>query len=82
MPQNTSSDKKIFILDTNVLLHDPAAIFRFKEHEVFIPMRVLEELDQQKKGLSDVARNARQASRFMDELIQHADLAAIKTGIP
>ncbi|MEY4194523.1 MAG: hypothetical protein RLZZ226_891 [Pseudomonadota bacterium] len=74
-------DKKLFVLDTNVLLHDPSALFRFHEHDIYIPMVVLEELDHHKKGLSDVARNARQASRFMDELIRQADLAAIRDGI-
>lgn len=74
-------DKKLFILDTNVLLHDPAALFRFHEHDIYIPMVVLEELDHHKKGLSDVARNARQSSRFMDELIRQADLTAIREGI-
>ncbi len=73
---------KIFILDTNVLMHDPSSLFRFQEHGVFIPMIVLEELDNSKKGLSEVARNARQASRFLDELIQHADMQTISEGIP
>jgi PhoH-like ATPase len=77
-----TTEKKLFILDTNVLLHDPACLFRFQEHDLFIPMIVLEELDHCKKGLSDVARNARQASRFLDELIRPADLSAIRDGIP
>jgi PhoH-like ATPase len=75
-------DKKLFVLDTNVLLHDPACLFRFQEHDLYIPMIVLEELDHSKKGLSDVARNARQASRFLDELILHVEPAAIRDGIP
>lgn len=61
--------KRLFILDTNVLLHDPAALFRFMEHDIYIPMVVLEELDNGKKGMSEVARNARQTSRFLDEII-------------
>lgn len=73
---------KLFVLDTNVLMHDPTALFRFKEHDLFIPMVVLEELDKSKKGLSEVSRNARQASRFLDELIHHVDLAAVGAGIP
>jgi PhoH-like ATPase len=81
MNPNHIPEKKLFILDTNVLMHDPAALFRFQEHDLYIPMIVLEELDHSKKGLSEVARNARQASRFLDELIQHADLAAISNGI-
>ncbi|NII11816.1 PhoH family protein [Oleiagrimonas sp. C23AA] len=62
--------KRIYALDTNVLLHDPTSVFRFEEHDVFIPMTVLEELDEKKKGGSEVARNARQASRFLNELIE------------
>ena len=73
---------KLFILDTNVLMHDPSALFRFQEHGVFIPMIVLEELDNSKKGMTEVARNARQTSRFLDELIQHADMQSIQEGIP
>ena len=78
----TSADRKLFVLDTNVLMHDPTALFRFQEHDLFIPMIVLEELDHAKKGLSDVARNVRQVSRFLDELIQDADQQAINNGIP
>ncbi|NJD05629.1 MAG: PhoH family protein [Methylococcaceae bacterium] len=78
----TEEKKKLFILDTNVLMHDPSSLFRFQEHDIYIPMIVLEELDRSKKGLTDIARNARQASRFLDELIQHADLDAINEGIP
>ncbi|MBW7861485.1 MAG: PhoH family protein [Rhodocyclaceae bacterium] len=60
---------KLFILDTNVLMHDPTSLFRFEEHDLFIPMMTLEELDANKKGMSEVARNARQASRMMDEIV-------------
>ncbi len=68
---------KLFVLDTNVLMHDPAALFRFEEHDVYIPVAVLEELDTHKKGVSELARNARQASRFIDEtLTLTADLTA------
>lgn len=73
--------RRLFVLDTNVLMHDPAAIFRFDEHDVYIPMTVLEELDNAKKGLSEVARNARQASRFLDELLIGADENAIDEGL-
>ncbi len=59
---------KLFVLDTNVLMHDPMALFRFDEHDVFLPMMTLEELDNNKKGLSEVARNARQVSRELDAL--------------
>ncbi len=75
------SDRRIFVLDTNVLMHDPAAIFRFDEHDVHLPMVVLEELDRGKKGMSEPARNARQASRFIDELIQKHDAQSIDQGI-
>lgn len=74
--------RKLFVLDTNVLLHNPAALFRFEEHDLFIPMVVLEELDQCKKGITDTARNARQTSRFLDELIRFNDLSTIRSGIP
>lgn len=77
-----SVGKKLFVLDTNVLMHDPTSIFRFQEHNVFIPMVVLEELDHAKKGLSDVSRNVRQASRFLDELIRDADQQSINEGLP
>ena len=60
---------KLFVLDTNVLMHDPTSLFRFDEHDVFIPMTTLEELDGNKKGSSEVARNARQASRYLDEIV-------------
>lgn len=63
--------KRLFVLDSSVLMHDPAAIFRFQEHDIYIPMMVLEELDNSKKGHSEVARNARQASRFFDDLIRN-----------
>ncbi len=72
---------KLFVLDTNVLMHDPSSLFRFEEHDVYLPMGTLEELDNHKKGLSDVARNARQASRFLDEIVSNA-VADIGAGIP
>src|SRR5437660_7573155 len=64
-----SSAPKLFVLDTNVLMHDPTSVFHFEEHDVYLPMLTLEELDANKKGMTDVARNARQASRFLDELV-------------
>ena len=73
--------KRIFVLDTNVLLHDSAAIYRFKEHDVFIPMAVLEELDTSKKGNSELARSARQASRSIENLIGVADQETIAAGL-
>ncbi len=77
-----NSDKKLFVLDTNILMHDPTSLFRFQEHHIFIPMIVLEELDRSKKGLSDVSRNVRQVSRFLDELIKDADQKTIDDGLP
>ena len=61
--------RKLFVLDTNVLMHDPTSLFRFDEHDVYLPIATLEELDAHKRGLSDVSRNARQASRFLDEIV-------------
>ncbi|MFN5880718.1 MAG: PhoH family protein [Burkholderiales bacterium] len=71
---------KIFVLDTNVLMHDPSSLFRFEEHDVFLPIITLEELDNNKKGMSEVARNARQVSRSLDALV--GDVAdGIEAGI-
>ena len=71
------------MLDTNVLMHDPTAIFRFEEHDIYLPMVVLEELDADKKGLSEAARNVRQVSRFLDELMRDADQGSRSTaGLP
>ncbi len=71
----TQGLRKLFVLDTNVLLHDPSSLFRFEEHDVFLPMMTLEELDHQKKGMTEVARNARQVSRSLDSLVgEHRDL--------
>ena len=64
-----SSVQKLFVLDTNVLMHDPMCLFRFEEHDIFLPMIVLEELDSHKKGMTEVARNARQTSRTLDALV-------------
>jgi len=72
--------KKLFVLDTNVLMHDPTSLFRFDEHDLYLPIATLEELDQNKRGLSDVSRNARQASRFLDEIVA-GDLDSIKKGL-
>jgi PhoH-like ATPase len=61
------------VLDTNVLMHDPMSLFRFEEHDIYLPMITLEELDGHKKGMSEVARNARQVSRELDALATFAD---------
>ena len=73
--------QRLFVLDTNVLMHDPTALFRFQEHDVFLPMVVLEELDQHKKGVSEVARNVRQVSRFINDMLSAAGIDAIHAGI-
>ena len=71
---------KMFVLDTNVLMHDPSAIFRFKEHDIYLPIVVLEELDAAKKGMSEVARNVRQVSRFIGDMVEKDD-ADISKGL-
>ena len=73
---------KLFVLDTNVLMHDPTSLFRFEEHDVYLPMMTLEELDNHKKGMSEVARNARQVSRTLDALVAGIEEHAIEDGIP
>jgi len=73
--------KRIYVLDTNVLMHDPTALFRFEEHDVFLPMQVIEELDNGKKGTSEASRNARQVSRFINELIEAQGAHRIATGL-
>jgi PhoH-like ATPase len=72
---------KLFVLDTNVLMHDPTSLFRFEEHDIYLPIFVLEELDNNKKGMTEVARNARQASRFLDSLISEST-HNIDAGVP
>jgi PhoH-like ATPase len=72
---------KLFVLDTNVLMHDPSSLFRFEEHDVYLPMMTLEELDNHKKGMTEVARNARQVSRTLDALVSNTDDDAIENGI-
>jgi len=76
-----TSLKRIYVLDTNVLMHDPTSLFRFEEHDVFLPMMVLEELDHAKKGASEVSRNARQVSRFINELIEENGPEQIASGL-
>ncbi len=78
----TPRERRIFVLDTNVLMHDPTAIFRFEEHDIYLPMIVLEELDANKKGLSEASRNVRQVSRFLDELMRGAKKDQIDAGLP
>lgn len=77
----TNLTTKLFVLDTNVLMHDPTSLFRFEEHDIYLPIFVLEELDNNKKGMTEVARNARQASRFLDSLISEST-HNIDAGVP
>ena len=74
--------KRIYVLDTNVLMHDPTALFKFEEHDVFLPMQVMEELDNAKKGTSEASRNARQVSRFLNDLIESQGSSDVTAGIP
>ncbi len=80
-PRVASANRRLFVLDTNVLMHDPTCLFRFEEHDVFLPMMTLEELDNHKKGMSEVARSARQVSRSLDSLVA-ACKTPIEDGIP
>ncbi|HBI22554.1 MAG TPA: phosphate starvation-inducible protein PhoH, partial [Legionella sp.] len=75
-------ERKMFVLDTNILMHDPAALYHFEEHDIFLPMAVLEELDNHKTGISEVARNVRQTNRILVELMQHATHAELVLGLP
>src|SRR6185437_1394274 len=68
-------EKKIFVLDTNVLLHDPRAMFSFEDNDVVIPIYVIEEIDSFKKDQSELGRNARQVSRYLDQLRDDGSLA-------
>ena len=81
-PAKSGGVTKLFVLDTNVLMHDPSSLFRFEEHDVYLPMITLEELDDHKKGMSEVARNARQVSRSLDALVGGTEDSVIDQGIP
>jgi PhoH-like ATPase len=73
--------KKLFVVDTNVLMHDPSSLFRFAEHDVYLPMMTLEELDNHKRGMSEVSRNARQVSRSLDSLVAAVGDRSMDQGI-
>ncbi|CAJ1843605.1 PhoH family protein [Aeromonas veronii] len=77
-----NTDRKLFILDTNVLLHEPLAIYSFKEHDVLIPMTVLEELDNIKDRNKDVSRDARVAIRALEDVFRDATPDQITQGVP
>ena len=74
-------NKRLYVLDTNVLMHDPTSMFRFEEHDVFLPMIVLEELDAAKKGLTEVSRNVRQVSRFIGDMMRAQGAAQLEDGL-
>ena len=77
-----NKDTKLFVLDTNIMMHDPTAIYRFEEHDIYLPMVVLEELDSHKTGISEVARNVRQTNRMLVELMSNANHQEIVAGLP
>ncbi|WP_410505853.1 PhoH family protein [Marinobacter sp. AL4B] len=82
MPRAPQARKKMYVLDTNVLIHDPNALLNFEEHAVIIPMTVLEELDSLKSGKQSVAADCRQAIRNIDKLLGDANPKDIEKGVP
>ncbi|PAT41282.1 phosphate starvation-inducible protein PhoH [Vandammella animalimorsus] len=80
--QANGQHTRLFVLDTNVLLHDPSALFRFEEHDIYLPLVVLEELDTHKRGATEVARNGRQVSRSLDALVSIAGQNDLSAGLP
>ncbi|MBA2650343.1 MAG: PhoH family protein [Legionella sp.] len=79
---NLKPGPKMFVLDTNILMHDPMALYHFEEHDVYIPMVVLEELDSHKTGTSELARNVRETNRMLVELMNHTSHENMVSGIP
>lgn len=82
MAKKKTTHSRLFVLDTNVLMHDPISLFQFAEHDIYIPMVVLEELDHWKKGSSEIARNVRQSNRYFDKLTAGASQQEIEQGLP
>lgn len=80
--KRASRERRLFVLDTNIFMHDPTAIYRFEEHDIYLPMVVLEELDAHKTGLSEVAQNVRQTNRILVELMSHATHNDVSAGLP
>lgn len=76
------SNKRLYLIDTNVLMSDPTCLFRFQEHDILIPMQVLEELDDNKRGLSEDARNAREVSRLIWMIMTAEPQTSINQGFP
>ena len=83
MPKKNVCDTntKLYVLDTNILLHEPHAFLSFKEHDVVIPMTVLEELDYIKDSKKDVARDARVSIRAMEDLLHDATPEDMLAGV-
>jgi len=79
--EKSNKEHKLFVLDTNILMHDPTAIYHFEEHDIYLPMVVLEELDNHKTGISEVARNVRQTNRMLVELMSNASHEQIVAGL-
>ena len=75
------SSKRTYVLDTNVLLYDPTALFKFEEHEVVLPITVIEEIDRFKKELTETGRNARQFSRYLDDLRAESPAHGLSSGV-
>jgi len=63
---------RTYVLDTNVLLHDPEALFAFEDHAIVLPFAVIEEIDNQKKRQDEIGRNAREVSQKLDALLGQA----------
>ena len=82
MPEDIASEPKLYVLDTNILLHEPLAFLSFKEHDVVIPMTVLEELDYIKDSKKDVARDARVSIRAMEDILHEASPEEMIKGVP
>jgi len=82
MTKKESAEKKLFVLDTNILLHDPHAFLNFQEHDVLIPMTVLEELDHIKDRNKDVSRDARVAIRSLETTLQDVEPEQMIEGVP
>jgi PhoH-like ATPase len=74
LSQKNIKDRKIFVLDTNVLIHNPISMFSFVDNVVVIPIVVIEEIDNFKKGLDEKGRNARQIGRYLDKLREEGSL--------
>jgi PhoH-like ATPase len=81
MPKKAALDSKIYVLDTNILLHEPLAFLSFKENDVVVPMTVLEELDYIKDSKKDVARDARVSIRAMEDLLHDATPEQMVEGV-